>query len=61
MRALADADAFPIGDVGLRRAAEALGLPSAPKELAAYAERWRPYRTYAVQHLWASLGSVSGG
>ena len=61
MRALADRDAFPVGDVGLRRAAQALGLPSTPRELAARAERWRPYRTYAVYHLWASLGAVSGG
>ena len=25
---------------------------------AALAERWRPYRAYAVQHLWASLGAA---
>lgn len=61
MRALGDPDAFPIGDVGLRRAAERLGLPSTPRELAEVAERWRPYRTYAVHHLWASLQTVSGG
>ncbi|MGH7910730.1 MAG: DNA-3-methyladenine glycosylase family protein [Candidatus Dormibacteraceae bacterium] len=61
MRALGDPDAFPIGDVGLRRAAERLGLPGAPRQLEAVAERWRPYRTYAVHHLWASLAGASGG
>ena len=61
MRALGDPDAFPIGDVGLRRAAVRLGLPGDPRELAQVAERWRPYRTYAVHHLWASLASASGG
>ncbi|MBO0702484.1 MAG: DNA-3-methyladenine glycosylase 2 family protein, partial [Candidatus Dormibacteraeota bacterium] len=61
MRALGDPDAFPIGDVGLRRAAERLGLPGEARALAQIAERWRPYRTYAVHHLWASLADVSGG
>jgi AraC family transcriptional regulator of adaptative response / DNA-3-methyladenine glycosylase II len=37
----------------VRRAAEALGLPSAPMALTAHAERWRPWRAYAVQYLWA--------
>ena len=54
MRALGDPDAFPAGDLGLRRAAVDLGLPSAPVALAARAEAWRPWRAYAVQHLWAT-------
>ncbi len=61
MRALGDPDAFPSGDVGLRRAAVRLGMPGESRALARVAERWRPYRTYAVHHLWASLGAVSGG
>lgn len=61
MRALGDPDAFPIGDVGLRRAAVRLGLPGETRALARVAERWRPYRTYAVHHLWASLATASGG
>jgi AraC family transcriptional regulator, regulatory protein of adaptative response / DNA-3-methyladenine glycosylase II len=52
MRALGDRDAFIAGDLGVRRAAAALGLPSSPKELIAHAERWRPWRAYAVLHLW---------
>ena len=52
MRALRDADAFMVGDLGVRKGFEALGLPSTPKELLARAERWRPWRAYAVMHLW---------
>jgi 3-methyladenine DNA glycosylase/8-oxoguanine DNA glycosylase len=52
MRALGDRDAFPAGDLGLRRAAAALGLPTEERALRAYAERWRPWRAYAAMHLW---------
>jgi AraC family transcriptional regulator of adaptative response / DNA-3-methyladenine glycosylase II len=48
MRALADADAFPAGDLVLRRAAGGLG----GTELRRRAERWRPYRAYAAMALW---------
>lgn len=41
------ADAFPVGDLGLQRAA---GLDG--KALGAAAERWRPYRALAAVHLW---------
>lgn len=54
MRALGDPDAFPAADLGVRRAAERLGLPSSPAALTAHAERWRPWRAYAVQYLWAA-------
>jgi AraC family transcriptional regulator of adaptative response / DNA-3-methyladenine glycosylase II len=40
MRALGDRDAYPAGDLGLRG-------------LEAELDRCRPYRAYAVQHLWA--------
>ena len=53
MRALRDPDAFPVGDLGVRLGFEALGLPSAPADTLAYAERWRPWRAYAVMHLWS--------
>jgi AraC family transcriptional regulator of adaptative response / DNA-3-methyladenine glycosylase II len=55
MRALGDPDAFLPGDLGVRRAAEALGLDATPRRLLAYAERWRPWRAYAVLYLWQSL------
>ena len=54
MRALGDPDAFPVADLGVRRAAEALGLPASPRALNARAERWRPWRAYAVQYLWSA-------
>ena len=53
MRALRDPDAFPVGDLGVRMGFEALGLPSAPPDTLAHAERWRPWRAYAVMHLWS--------
>ncbi|MBJ7354428.1 MAG: DNA-3-methyladenine glycosylase 2 family protein [Thermoleophilaceae bacterium] len=53
MRALRDPDAFLPSDLGVRRGLEALGVDGSPKAAAATAERWRPYRAYALQHLWA--------
>ena len=55
MRALGDPDAFPLTDLGVRRAALASRLPKAPSQLAARAEGWRPWRAYATQYLWATL------
>jgi len=46
MRAVGDPDAFPAGDLGLRRALDGLGGS------AARADRWRPWRAYAAVHLW---------
>ncbi len=53
MRALRDPDAFMPGDLGVRRALESLGHDGQPRSAARLAERWRPYRAYATQHLWA--------
>ena len=55
MRALRDPDAFPAADLGVRRALEQLGQDGRPAAAQDLAERWRPYRAYAVQHLWAQL------
>ncbi len=55
MRALRDPDAFLPGDLGVRHALERLGCDEAPAAAERIAERWRPYRAYALQHLWASL------
>ncbi|GAA0507732.1 DNA-3-methyladenine glycosylase [Paractinoplanes deccanensis] len=52
MRAIGDPDVFLPTDLAVRRGAAALGLPSAPKALAAHAERWRPWRSYALVRLW---------
>ncbi|MGI5403821.1 AlkA N-terminal domain-containing protein [Streptomyces sp. CA-135486] len=56
MRALGDPDAFLPGDLGMRRAAAELGLPSTPAALTERAAGWRPWRAYAVQYLWATDG-----
>jgi AraC family transcriptional regulator of adaptative response / DNA-3-methyladenine glycosylase II len=52
MRALHDADAFPVEDLGVRLGMAALGLPTSPAAIRAHAERWRPWRAYAAMHLW---------
>ncbi|MCX4642178.1 MULTISPECIES: AlkA N-terminal domain-containing protein [unclassified Streptomyces] len=54
MRALGDPDAFLPTDLGMRRAAQELGLPHTPAALTARAASWRPWRAYAVQYLWAT-------
>ncbi|MCL1898996.1 MAG: hypothetical protein FWG11_00485 [Promicromonosporaceae bacterium] len=62
MRALRDPDAWPIGDVALLKGAERLGLAASRdlppgrrhRELAARAEEWAPFRSYAACHLWAA-------
>ncbi len=55
MRALRDPDAFLPSDLGVRHALERLGQDGRSDAAERLAERWRPYRSYAVQHLWASL------
>lgn len=52
MRSLGDPDAFLPTDLGIRRAAERLGLRATPAALTARAADWRPWRAYAVQYLW---------
>jgi AraC family transcriptional regulator of adaptative response / DNA-3-methyladenine glycosylase II len=56
MRACGATDAFLPGDLGIRAAAQLLGLPATPRALEAYSRRWSPWRAYAVQHLWGTLG-----
>ncbi|HEY8078317.1 MAG TPA: DNA-3-methyladenine glycosylase 2, partial [Labilithrix sp.] len=48
MRASRDPDALPASDLGLKRA---LGLETA-RAIEQRAEAWRPWRSYAVMHLW---------
>ena len=54
MRALSHADAFPAADIVLRKAVACDGVPVPTKALEQMAEAWRPYRAYAVLHLWRS-------
>jgi AraC family transcriptional regulator of adaptative response / DNA-3-methyladenine glycosylase II len=52
MRAIGDPDVLLPTDLAIRRGARALGLPDTSKALAAHAERWRPWRSYALIRLW---------
>jgi AraC family transcriptional regulator of adaptative response / DNA-3-methyladenine glycosylase II len=55
MRALGESDAFLAGDVAVQRKfAPPNGRRPSIAELLARAERWRPWRAYAVLHLWMS-------
>ena len=53
MRALRDPDAFLPTDLGVRHALERLGRDCSPAGAERLSSAWRPYRAYAVQHLWA--------
>lgn len=55
MRGLADPDAFLPSDLAVRKALGRLGRDSRPGPVDRLARGWRPWRAYAVQHLWASL------
>lgn len=48
MRALQDPDAFPAGDLGLRKALD----DAPPARAVELSEAWRPWRSYAVMALW---------
>ncbi|UKJ63545.1 DNA-3-methyladenine glycosylase 2 family protein [Cellulosimicrobium cellulans] len=52
MRVLHDPDVLLDGDLALRAGAAALALPDDRRALAAHAERWAPWRSYAAMHLW---------
>lgn len=61
MRELREPDAFPADDVGLQRALRGgEDRRPTPREVIVRAERWRPWRAYAAQHLWAASASVDG-
>jgi AraC family transcriptional regulator of adaptative response / DNA-3-methyladenine glycosylase II len=51
MRALAWPDAFPHTDLGVMKALN----EKDPRRVLAAGEAWRPWRAYAVMHLWNSL------
>jgi AraC family transcriptional regulator of adaptative response / DNA-3-methyladenine glycosylase II len=52
LRGLREPDAFPAGDLGLRRAAAESFRPLPEKRLRELSEKWRPWRAYAAMHLW---------
>ena len=53
MRGLGHPDTFLTNDLGVRHALDRLGLAAED------ANRWAPWRSYAVHHLWASLARPS--
>ncbi|MGZ4480547.1 MAG: AlkA N-terminal domain-containing protein [Nocardioidaceae bacterium] len=53
MRALGHPDVFLPTDIGVRNALTGLGL--APAAVASGTETWRPWRSYALMHLWTTL------
>jgi AraC family transcriptional regulator of adaptative response / DNA-3-methyladenine glycosylase II len=56
MRALHDTDAFLPSDLGVKHALDRLGLDARPAAAELISQAWRPYRAYALQHLWAVTG-----
>lgn len=60
MRQLREPDAFPAADIALLRTmGDTIGRRLTPAELLAHADRWRPWRAYAAQHLWARGQTLS--
>jgi 3-methyladenine DNA glycosylase/8-oxoguanine DNA glycosylase len=61
MRALGEPDAFPASDLGILRAlADGNGVRPSPAEALARAQAWRPWRAYAVLHLWLGEAPAPG-
>jgi len=58
MRALAEPDAFPATDLGLRRALGNGAGPLPAPAVTRLAEAWRPWRAYAAMHLWVGEAEV---
>lgn len=52
MRACGQPDAFPAGDLGLRRALADNGEVPTPAEVTEHSKSWRPWRAYATTTLW---------
>ena len=57
MRALSQPDAFPAGDLVLRKIAGG-DSPMSERALEALSQSWRPWRAYAVMLMWRSANQV---
>ncbi len=55
MRALNEPDAFPAGDLGVRKALSTASELITAKEVEQMSQGWRPWRAYAAMYLWKSL------
>ncbi len=60
MRIFGDQDSLPSGDLVVRKAIQRLMLSEklmSSRDVAALAERWKPWRSYATLHLWNSMSN----
>jgi AraC family transcriptional regulator of adaptative response / DNA-3-methyladenine glycosylase II len=57
MRGLREPDAFPAGDLGLRRTLAGGARLATPAAVLTRAEAWRPWRAYAALHLWVAAAA----
>ncbi len=57
LRSLGEPDAFPGGDLGVRKALAERGVAPTTAAAEARATAWRPWRAYALVHLWTDLAS----
>ncbi|WP_152627386.1 AlkA N-terminal domain-containing protein [Streptacidiphilus melanogenes] len=58
MRALADPDAYLPTDIGVRHGLRAAGAPVGPAA-EPDSDAWRPWRSYAVHHLWVAASEAA--
>ena len=57
LRALGEPDALPAGDLGLRKALAEGGTLPTIAAVESRAHSWRPWRAYALIHLWTDLAN----
>lgn len=60
MRVLGNPDTLLTTDLVILQSAAARGLPATSRSLAAHAERWAPWRSYAGLHLWRARPTIKG-
>ncbi|MFC7076499.1 DNA-3-methyladenine glycosylase family protein [Haloarcula halophila] len=55
-------DVFPVGDLGIRKGFETVvGEGYDRAEMATFAQRWAPYRSYASLYLWRAEEDIADG
>jgi AraC family transcriptional regulator of adaptative response / DNA-3-methyladenine glycosylase II len=57
MRALGDPDVFMPTDLGVRHGLHALGVAGDARSAEAMSQQWTPWRSYALQHVWAAASA----
>lgn len=58
LRGFGEADAFPVGDLGLLKAPLWGEGGISARTLQAHAESWRPWRAYAAVHIWQNFSAA---